>query len=99
GPGEMAAPEGGVAEDRAAFAVAPNPENAAGDAHLAFGLPAVGRFAVEERLPRLGLHRLRLVVFVLLEPLDGLLVNRPARVAVEETEQVVLGQGIGAPFL
>src|SRR5436190_11746212 len=37
GPAEMAAPEGGVADDRAAFAVAPDPENAAYDAHLAFG--------------------------------------------------------------
>src|SRR5262245_8713797 len=89
GPGEMAAREGGVADDRAALAVAPDLENAAVDLHLAFGLPAVGRFAIEERLPLLGLHLLRLVVFVLLEPLDGFLVNRPARVAVEETEQVV----------
>jgi hypothetical protein len=95
----MAAREGDIAGDGAAFAVAPNPVNAAVKLRLAFDLPAVRRFTVEERFPLLGLHLFRLVVFVLLKPLDGFFVNRPPRLAVGETEQRVLGQRIGASFL
>ena len=83
--------EAGASDNRPAL-VTTDLEDAILDAPLAFGVPVLGRFAIEERLPVLDLHPLGLVVFVLVKPGRGFLVNGQAGVVIAESEQRVLGE-------